>query len=61
MINVKEYIMDAVTSHYGDDLYTQLAYKLVSDVDSGAITELEANEFISEFEESTQVDLVSYM
>jgi hypothetical protein len=44
-----------------EEFYTKLAYKLVSDVDSGDITEVEATEFIQKIERLIDVDLVSYM
>jgi hypothetical protein len=42
-------------------VYGAIATKLVSDLDSGEITEKEANDFILGFQEREKIDLVNYM
>jgi hypothetical protein len=42
-------------------VYGAIASKLVNDLDSGTITEKEANDFILGFQEREKIDLVNYM
>ena len=60
-----KYLLKVVSSYTSyeerEEFYTKLAYGLVSDVDAGDITEVEANEFIQKIERLIDVDLVSYM
>jgi len=62
MINHNKFIQEVATeSIVTMGVYGALAHKLISDLDSGLITERDANEFILVFQEREGIDLVGYM
>jgi len=62
MIDSLDFVREVTTGSIVElGVYGAIAAKLVSDLDAGAITEKEANDFILGFQEREKIDLVNYM